>query len=318
MLAVAALVVQNGVTLFTLAIIYFVLLIAMLFRSTCNGGVSCKTLVFTEVRTFFASLVVYSMGVRLITFGSLTVLSFLNVQLFEALAGIYTPPDSSYEVLSKTISVLFNLGDFSALSCWFLLAVLWIEAQTLARDMLDNNQMELTRRTMIAYIVCHAFLLLGQLGMYIAFFFTKTYTLEVLKTIYGVLAFINLGAPLVASCMWCYAQCQLGGFPYRNEDARKKAGRIGWTFFGWTVGRFIYGALPVIAADEGVLYRFEAKPWAFGVLVSAFFIVGEVVPYIAVVAQDLKTLVRDNVDLDTALAEALGQGQGFGALLGQE
>ena len=136
---------------------------------------------------------------------------------------------------------------------------------------------------MIAYLVCHAILLLGQLGLYIAFFFSKTDSVLVLETIYGVLAFVNLGAPLVGGCLWCYAQCQLGGFPYRSEEARMKAGRIGWTFLGWTLGRFVYGALPVIAADEGVLYRFEAKPWVFGVLVSAFFIVGEVVPYVAVI-----------------------------------
>jgi len=79
MLAVAALVVQNGVSIFTLAIIYLALVVAMVVRYTCNGGCVCNRIAFTEVRTFFASLVVYSMGVRLITFGSLTVLSFLNI-----------------------------------------------------------------------------------------------------------------------------------------------------------------------------------------------------------------------------------------------
>jgi len=304
MLAVAALIVQNGVSLFILAIVYFALVLAMLVRYSFQNG-ACTRMAITEVRTFFVSLVLYSMGVRLLTFGSLTVLSFLNVELFSSLAGIYTPPNVDYDFLSRAISILFNLGDFATLSCWFLLAVLWIETQTLSREMIDNNQMELTRRTMIGYLVCHAILLLGQLGLYLAFLFSEGSSVVVLDSIYGILAFINLGSPVVAAAVWCYTQCKLGGFPYRNADAMDKARRVGWTFTGWTVGRFIYGVLTVISADEAVLIRFEAKPWAFGVLISAFFIVGEVAPFIAVVAQDLNSLVGSNEDIDSAFVNAL-------------
>lgn len=181
------------------------------------------------------------------------------------------------------------------------------------------DQSRLRRDWMIGFLVVNSALYIAQIGLYVAVFTTRTQQDAILQVrvfarlpmrrsshfapqsplppqaIYVVIAFLNLCIPFALCVAWCVYAVIFAGFPYRSAQARRAVNRINRLVIGWTLGRVVWAAIAVLAANDTLVQAVQAQgDWLFALVTGTVFVVAEAVPYLASLGSDVINLLAND------------------------
>ena len=266
-------------------------ILAILYAAAFTYAVRRLSLVYKSHRSFdlpvmLVSSVVFNLFVRLLSFVTLAVLALRNVTVSPA-----SDADGTAVFIQHVMAVLLNTGDFTAISTYLLLGVVWVELLQKTRKHLFSNE-AIRRDWLIAYIVLNCLLYALQIGLYVAVFAANTANPEVvLAAVYIVLGCLNVLLPLALLLTYGGYSIAYSGFPYRSREALQRWQRLSRLLVGWSAARFVWAAASLLAASSWALDALAGSgAWAFTVLCVALFLLGELVPFLATCGTDVLLL----------------------------
>jgi hypothetical protein len=274
----------------------------------------------------FVGSIVFSLSVRTLSFGTLAVLAFRNVDVDGGgsggggggggTGGGGNPGGSDQLFIQRCMAVLFNVADWSAVSTYSLLGVVWMELLVSTRRHFYSPEAT-QRRWLLAYLVANTALYCVQIGLYVAVFATPSDPDALLAAVYRTLGVLNAVLPATMAGSWLLYQLMFAGFPYRSEDALARWRRLTRLVVGWTVARVGWATASLLAATPGVLDAVaDAGSWAFTAVCLSLFLLGELVPYLASLGTDVLRLfgpLRDGEEGEGDGGAAAGDDDGDGA-----
>jgi hypothetical protein len=259
-----------------------------------------------DVGKLFVASVFFACFVRSLSCCTLAAMAFMNVTTTTSSSdqgGGGSPPAAAprtqeQEFYHRVLAILFNVGDWAAISTYLLLVVVWVELLQTTRSHFFS-QAKTRRDWLIAYIVLNTLLYMVQIGLYVAVFLTPDNPDSLLRTIYAVIAFLNLAVPCMLALTWSAYFCIFAGFPFRSARAREAWRRISRLVVGWTVGRLLWAGAAISSADNLLVSAVDATGnWLFTVIVVSLFVIAELVPFLA----SLGTSVLETFTLVTSAA----------------
>lgn len=247
----------------------------------------------------FVGSIVFSLSVRTLSFGTLAVLAFRNVDVDSDAGGSGGngggsggggPGGGDQLFIQRCMAVLFNVADWSAVSTYSLLGVVWMELLVSTRRHFYSPEAT-QQRWLLAYLIANTALYCVQIGLYVAVFATPSDPDALLAAVYRTLGVLNVVLPATMAGSWLLYQLMFAGFPYRSEDALARWRRLTRLVVGWTVARVGWATASILAATPGVLDDLaDAGSWAFTAVCLSLFLLGELVPYLASLGTDVLRL----------------------------
>ncbi len=190
-------------------------------------------------------------------------------------------PIAPFTILAGAQAILFNVGDFVALSSFALVIVAWVLGTFEAYAHLYSRTTA-QRFAWVVFLSGNSLLYLVQIGLYVWLFLAPAREEVILQTIYGILATLNLASIVAVLVLWLVLWCHFSGFPISTRVSRARLTRLRWMVVLWTFSRLVWGILAVVAVDEQLVHAMV--PWQFGVIIATVFLFGEVLPSVAVLA----------------------------------
>jgi len=272
-----------------------------------------------DLPALLISSVVFNLLVRLLSFVTLAVLALRN----EDIGGGGGDDAGNALWLQHVMAVLLNTGDFTAISTYLLLGVVWVELLQKTRKHFYSHE-AIRRDWLIAYVVLNCLLYALQIGLYVAVFAANTANPEVvLSSVYVVLGCLNVLLPLVLLLTYGGYAIAYSGFPYRSREALQRWQRLSRLLIGWSVARFVWAAASLLAASSWALDALAgAGSWAFTVLCVSLFLFAELVPFLATCGTDVLLLFGPLIGVGDGAGKAGGlhasSDEGDGMALGEE
>lgn len=256
--------------LYVCASVYALRRLLVLWRATKNRW---------DTGLLFVASILFASLIRAFSFVALAVLSFLDLNISPSAGQQPTQQQVFYQ---RLLAVLFNTGDWAAVSTYLLLIVVWVTfIQKHRAHLYEPGKMR--RDWTIAYIVLNSLLYAVQIGLYIAAFLAPSSSDAILTAIYVTIAFLNLVTPAIWVITWmAFSYCAFAGYPYRSPAAKSASQRLGRLVAGWTAGRVLWALCAVLTANdafqEGVA---DIGSWLFTVVIVTLFVVAELVPFLS-------------------------------------
>ena len=251
----------------------------------------------------FVGSIFFNCLVRSLSFITLAILAFENVTIDnndnDNSNGGRTQEQEFYH---RVLAILFNVGDWAAISTYLLLVVVWVELLQTTRSHFFR-QAKIRRDWMIAYIVLNSILYLVQTGLYLSVLLSPNNPDALLNIIYNVIAFLNIAIPSVWLLTWASYFCQYAGFPFRSRGAKESWQRITRLVTGWTFGRLLWAIAAIFTANNG----FEDAVanignWLFTVVVVILFVVAELIPLLTSLGTSILQVIsraeEGGIDID--------------------
>ena len=246
-----------------------------------------------DAQLMFVSSIVFNLAVRSLSMATLAVLAFRNIDVNNS-GGSSQPnqaPTSDQLFYQRSLAVLFNIADWSCLSSYILLSIIWVEMMAAAKKTFYSSKAT-SRRWMITYITINTLLYLAQIGLYVAIFTSSPANPEaILAILYAVLGYVNIALPMLTILSWLSYALLYAGFPYRSKEAYARWKRLSRLVAGWTVARLVWAAASILAANSWALDALAAAgSWAFPLVVVSLFLLAELVPFLASLGTDVLRL----------------------------
>ena len=192
-----------GATL-TLTILYLILFVyvgkRLLWVQTHCSSVGMNT------RKLFVMTCLLTAGLRLMSFGSMTMLNLGRVHFrVETSQDIFSQDDDSdrADFFQKACIVLFDFPDFCCISAYVLLIVIWAESYLKSRRHWFSP-MRFRRAWMFGYFLFNILLYSSQLALYSLLFIPSVTNFVQMKMIYFTLSAFNLVLPILWLIMYIY------------------------------------------------------------------------------------------------------------------
>lgn len=267
--------------LYTCALVYSGRRLNLVYRS--RGEVDLPVMLVT--------CVVFSVMIRFLSFATLAVLALRNVSVDGSSTSTASSDAGEQLVSQHAMAVLFNIGDFTALSTYLLLGIVWLDMLHKTRKHFYSTD-AIRRDWLIAYLVLNTAMYLCQIGLYIAVFVaTPTDPEAILAVVYAVLGCLNVALPAVLLATYGAYSLMYAGFPYRSREALSRWRRLSRLLLGWSLSRLVWAAASILASSSRALDALaSAGNWAFTVLCVSLFLLGELVPFLATCGTDVLRL----------------------------
>ena len=288
--SIGSLLMHSGSTSYVLFALYLVTLVFSV-RRFCALFWRTELARSWDTPDIFLASIVFLLLVRSLSFLTLAVLAFANVQISDGSGG-GSGSQADYPQLPATVlAVLFNVGDWATISTYLLLVVLWVEfLATVRRHWYSPTSIR--RDWLIAYLVLVSLIYMVQLGLYVAVFTSRPEaTATLFSAIYAVIAFLNLGIPLLLLFSWLVYAIMYSGFPYRSASRKRSWLRLSRLVALWTAGRVMWAAAAVLLANDWATTALASLGDAgFTVVTVTLFLLAELLPAVASLGSEVLAL----------------------------
>lgn len=227
----------------------------------------------------FVLSILFASVLRMASFGVLCALAFFK--LVEPLTGssVATPTPTS-----RALAVVFNVGDWAAISSYMLLALVWVETMQLTRGHLfEHSSLKLRHDWLVAFVVLTSLLYTVQAALYACVFLAPVDPDALLRDIYAVVGALNLLIPVVLAVAWAAVHfCLYSGFPFVSAGAKRKWEGTNRLLLSWTMGRLLWAIASVGSSSASFVAAVgNIGSWLFSVIVVTLIILAELLPFLA-------------------------------------
>ena len=223
-----------------------------------------------NTRKLFVMTCLLTCILRFMSFGAMTALNYQKLDRDPFIVD----DDGDNEHLSRTDEffdkaslALFDFPDYSAVSAYGLLLVVWCEAYLQSRrHWLPANKFK--QSWMLWYFVFNIILYSMQLALYTLLFFPMIDEEVLSDCIFLAMSVMNFLLPIIWICTCWYLSFQFAGFPFSSQDAQERLSTLSRLTAVWSVTRFGFGILALTSVLQG--WFTSAK--AYRVVYSIFMV----------------------------------------------
>jgi hypothetical protein len=238
----------------------------------------------------FVLSILFASVLRTASFGVLCALAFCR--LVEPLTGssVATPTPTS-----RALAVVFNVGDWAAVSSYMLLALVWVETMQLTRGHLfDHSSLKLRHDWLVAFVVLTLLLYAVQAALYACVFLAPVDPDATLRDIYAVVGALNLVIPVLLAIAWAAVHfCLYSGFPFVSAGAKRKWEGTNRLLLSWTMGRLLWAVASVCSSSASFVAAVgNVGSWLFSVIVVTLIILAELLPFLTSLGTSALKLFR--------------------------
>eukprot|EP00601_Ochromonadales_sp_CCMP2298_P025750 CAMPEP_0173278242 /NCGR_PEP_ID=MMETSP1143-20121109/4512_1 /TAXON_ID=483371 /ORGANISM="non described non described, Strain CCMP2298" /LENGTH=416 /DNA_ID=CAMNT_0014215393 /DNA_START=101 /DNA_END=1351 /DNA_ORIENTATION=- len=247
---------------------------------------------------------------RVMSFSSMVILDLANRDFnIDPTGSTQSDTDDDQEgnsaFFDKAFLVLFDFPDFTQISAYMLLIVVWAEAFLRSRRHWLSS-FRFRKLWMLLYLLFNVLLYLVQTALYSLLFFDGINRRIQLEFIYLTLSTFNLVLP----CAWCaaylYLVIKFSGFPFASEDAKQRLRTLSRLGTLWTLARLSWGVVALTSVVRGWLVSAQTNTLLYTVVLFAIFLCCELLP----IAIAIQPGVLDHFHAENVCA---GAGAGGGA-----
>lgn len=262
-----------------------------------------------SIRKVFVMNCLLTTLLRVMSFASIAVLAWLE----------YGNSDddnvsATQDFYEKALVVLFDFPDFSIVSAYVLLFLVWCEAFVQARHhWLNMNNFQKT--WILGYLVLNILLYSLQVALYSLLFFPSVNKEVLTKLIYLTLSGINLALPLVWLLVYMYLSLRFSGFPMASRFARGRLISLGRIGLLWTIARLFWGFVALTSVMDDWLFNVNESNQLYTIELVALFMLVEIIPISMALSRKNVHALDDSVSSDRhtggSVSAALLSPQGY-------
>uniref|UniRef100_A0A7S1XQN0 THH1/TOM1/TOM3 domain-containing protein n=1 Tax=Phaeomonas parva TaxID=124430 RepID=A0A7S1XQN0_9STRA len=214
--------------------------------------------------------------------------------------------DEDEEFYEKAVLVMFDLPDYTIVTAYLLLVIVYAETFLHARrHWLDPIQMR--RRWVVWYLGANSVLYGVQITLYTLLFVPRVPQSLLIQLLFITLGAISFCLPIAVAIGYFYLTYRFSAFPYRSQHAAKRVKKVGLVMKVWTVGRFIWGCFAVFFSLSFVS---TSNDTAYSTVLICLFVCTELIPFLlaldteilnvlAILSSNSRELRVDSVDSTT-------------------
>lgn len=214
---------------------------------------------------------------RVMSFASLTAFAVGDFNLKTSLDGEDDISGGRDEFFDKSMIVLFDLPDFSIISAYMLLVIVWAESFLLSRRHWMSS-VRYRRTWLLGYLVFNALLYAIQVALY-SFLLLPSINTEIMSDlIYITLTCLNLVFPLIWFLIYIYLTMEFAGFPYASPSAIGRLRSLSKLAVLWTVCRLVWGFVALTTVLNRLVISYHRSPLGYSIQMICIFIFTEILP----------------------------------------
>jgi hypothetical protein len=205
-----------------------------------------------NTRKLFVMTCLLTCVLRFMSFGAMTALNYqkLDRDPFVVDDDAESHQSRTDEFFDKASLALFDFPDYSAVSAYGLLLVVWCEAYLQSRrHWLPANKFK--QSWMLWYFVFNIVLYTIQLALYVLLFFPMIDEEVLSACIYLAMSAMNFLLPIAWMVAFWYLSFQFAGFPFSSQDAQERLSTLSRLTAVWSVTRFGFGILALTSVLQG-------------------------------------------------------------------
>lgn len=205
-----------------------------------------------NTRKLFVMTCLLTCVLRFMSFGAMTA---LNYRKLDKDPFVIEDDDGGHisrtdEFFDKASLALFDFPDYSAVSAYGLLLVVWCEAYLQSRrHWLPANKFK--QSWMLWYFVFNIILYSLQLALYTLLFFPMIDEEVLSSCIFLAMSVMNFLLPIIWMFTFWYLSFQFAGFPFSSQDAQERLSTLSRLTAVWSVTRFGFGILALTSVLQG-------------------------------------------------------------------
>lgn len=208
------------------------------------------------------------------SFGNLSIfMSFFNASIpilstSNTISSLNTN-DTLSIFFEKSLIVLFDFPDFSVLSAYFLLFIVWCDAfLTSRRHWLSS--LNLRRTWMLIYFIFNILLYSTQIILYSLLFIDSITSNLQIQFLYYTSAFFSFFLPIFWLSFFLYLSLLFSGFPYASIETKNRLEYLNKICLIWSFARVCWGLVALTSVLKGWMTKLEEYN---GIIYSLIFII---------------------------------------------
>lgn len=206
-----------------------------------------------NTRKLFVMTCLLTCILRFMSFGAMTALNYQKLDKDPFVADDddgNSHQSRTEEFFDKASVALFDFPDYSAVSAYGLLLVVWCEAYLQSRrHWLPANKFK--QSWMLWYFVFNIVLYSMQLALYTLLFFPIIDEEVLSDCIFLAMSGMNFLLPIIWCFTFWYLSFQFAGFPFSSQDAQERLSTLSRLTAVWSVTRFGFGILALTSVLQG-------------------------------------------------------------------
>eukprot|EP00602_Paraphysomonas_sp_CaronLab_P000433 CAMPEP_0185018308 /NCGR_PEP_ID=MMETSP1103-20130426/1072_1 /TAXON_ID=36769 /ORGANISM="Paraphysomonas bandaiensis, Strain Caron Lab Isolate" /LENGTH=324 /DNA_ID=CAMNT_0027548073 /DNA_START=252 /DNA_END=1223 /DNA_ORIENTATION=+ len=221
------------------------------------------------------------------SFASITAFNVGEIDMSSSLGGEddISNDDNQDEFFNKAMLVLFDFPDFSIISAYMLMAVVWAEAFMQSRRHW-MSAVKFRRVWLLGYLIFNTMLYSVQVALYSLLFLPAVDKTIMTDLIYLTLTAINLVLPLMWLAMYFYLCIQFAGFPYSSPAATNRLSTLTRLAVLWTLARVGWGFIALTTVLNQWLVSYDDSTTLYSVEMIVIFTVTEIIPIVLSLQSD--------------------------------